>query len=90
MEVTGRYFGSDTIAEKNEQGDWEVVVSMTERRKLKDGDWEERVISTKCTDTSFDKAYEVAMNATLEKFSVAVDSTQNDSLFALEEATEAS
>ena len=84
MNVVGRSFGSDTVAIKNELGDWEVTVNMTEKRLQEGMEWEERLISTKCTDSSFEKAYGVAMNATLDKFNDAVTKTGSDSLFALE------
>lgn len=81
--VKGRFFSSDTLAIINENSDWEVTVRMTERR-LRDGmDWEEKILSTKCTEDSFEKAYGIAMRATLEKFNAVMEETKSDSMFPL-------
>ena len=82
MEVTGRNFMSDIQCIKNADGDWEVVVRMQEKRKLDGKDeWEEKEVSSKCTDKSYAKAYQVAMDATLLKFQDQVSLIGNNSLF---------
>lgn len=86
MNVIGRSFGSDTVAEKDESGDWKVVVTMTEKRLIEGSDWEVKKISAQCTDKRFEKAYAVAMNSTLEQFTDALGITKSDSLFELDEA----
>lgn len=80
--VIGRSFGSETVATKTEEGGWKVIVSMTEKRILSGStDWEEKHISSMCTDDYFENAYKVATEATLLKFSDAIKLTQSDSLF---------
>jgi hypothetical protein len=79
--VVGRAFSSDNLAVKNESGDWEVTVSMKEKRLVLDGAWEEKVLETKCTDSEFEKAYEVAMRATLAKFNDLLLETGTESMF---------
>ena len=82
LKIVGRSFGSSTVAEKDETGNWVVVVTMTEQRKLAGGDWEDKKISSQCTDRTFEKAYATAMNSTLEQFSDILDKTNNkESLF---------
>jgi hypothetical protein len=84
-QVKGRYFSSSTTAVVNEDGDWEVTCDMVERRLLEGSpEWEEKVIATKSTADSFEKAYGISMNATLEKFATEVDRTKSDSLFGKE------
>lgn len=79
--IVGRFFGSDTVAEKLEDGSWKVTVNMTEKMKLKGGEWEEKILSTFCTDDEFDKAYMVAANATLEKFQQVLNDNKSNSMF---------
>ena len=81
LNVIGRSFGSDTVATKEEDGSWKVIVSMTERRQLKGADWEEKKISTMCTNAFFEKAYSVALDSTLKQFEASVHKTGTDSLF---------
>lgn len=91
LDIVGRAFGSTTVATMEENGNWTVVVSMNEKRLQKGmEEWEEQNISTQCTDSTFEKAYSVAMTATLEKFSAHIEATKSDSLFPIipPEATE--
>lgn len=82
MKVIGRTFGSYTVGLIDENGNWDVTVKMLEQRMLEGStEWENREIATKCVDASFQKAYEVAMNATLAKFSDAIGEKKSDSLF---------
>jgi hypothetical protein len=83
--INGRYFGSHTTAVKNEQGDWEVTVTMEEKRRYKGQDWEVKTISTLCTNDTFEEAYSVAMTSTIEKFKDIIEKTKSDSLFSVEE-----
>jgi len=90
LDVVGRSFGSDTLAEKTSTGDWKVTVTMTERRMLLGSEWEERKLSAQCTDSTFEKAYGIAMNSTLEQFNDALEVTKTDSLFDSVELTQQS
>lgn len=81
LKIIGRCFGSDTVATLEEDGSWKVIVSMTEKRQVDGKDWEEKKISTMCTNTSFDKAYSTALDSTLRQFEDAIKNTGNDSLF---------
>lgn len=81
MNVVGRKFGSDILAEKTDTGDWTVTVIMRECRHVSGEEWEEKKLAAQCTDTNFEKAYAIAMNSTLEQFNDAIAITQSDSLF---------
>ena len=81
IDIVGRSFGSTTVATKTETGDWTVVVNMVESRKLDGQDWEEKKISTQCTNSSFADAYKVALEATLGQFQKELAITKSDSLF---------
>lgn len=84
MNVIGRSFGSDTVGMLNEAGDWEVTVRMVEKRMIEGKDWEEKILSVKCTDAQFEKAYEVAMSSTLDQFNDILTENGNSSMFAPE------
>ncbi len=84
LNVVGRAFGSTTTAEKQDNGDWKVTVSMIEKRQLDGAEWEEKELKSVCTDTNFEKAYSVALNSVLEKFKDLLDETKSDSMFAEE------
>jgi hypothetical protein len=84
MNVVGRSFGSDTVGMLNEAGDWEVTVRMVEKRMIEGMDWEEKILSVKCTDAEFDKAYTVAMSSTLDQFNDLLIENGNSSMFAPE------
>jgi len=84
LKMIGRYFGSDTLATVEEDGSWKVIVTMTEKRQVDGKDWEEKKISTMCTNASFDKAYSVALDSTLRQFEDAIKKNGNDSLFPSE------
>jgi hypothetical protein len=87
--IVGRSFGSDTTAIKNEEGDWEVTCRMIEKMLMSgETEWKEKIIATKYIDASFEKAYGIAMSATLEKFEQEVEKTKSDSLFVAPEKTE--
>ena len=81
LNIVAREFGSFTKAELDDNGDWVVVVSMIEKRKALGEDWQEKEISTSCTHGEFVKAYEVAMQATLDKFYAALAGPNKDTLF---------
>ena len=83
MNILGRCFSNDIVAIKNEQGDWEISVTMTEKLLTEGSEWEEKKVAAKCTDKDFSKAYEVAMNSTLSQLSDIVKETGSDSLFGL-------
>lgn len=89
MDVVGRFFGSEITAEKTEEGDWKVLVEMVERRKLAGEDWKEIRLSTQCTDKVFEKAYAVALNATMDKFNDALEKTGGDGMFLESDKVEA-
>lgn len=80
--IVGRFFSSETMAERLDTGDWKVTVSMIERRLL-DGDnqWEDKRIDSSCTDSDFESAYGVAMNATLQKFDDLLHETNGNGMF---------
>ena len=80
-DVTGRSFGSTTVAIKTEEGDWQVTVNIIEKRKLSDGDWEEKKLEAMCTHKAFDAAYKVASESALRQLGDALKGTNSDSLF---------
>jgi hypothetical protein len=80
--IVGRSFGSDTLATVEEDGSWKVIVSMTERRRFNGKDWEEKKVSTMCTNNSFDKAYSTALDSTLRQYEADMNKNDNGSLFA--------
>jgi len=84
LDVVGRTFGSNTVAERTEEGDWKVTVTMIEKRLVKGGEWEERVISAFCVDRHFENAYPVSMNSVLEQFDDLLKKTGTDSMFESE------
>ena len=81
LKIVGRSFGSDTLATLGEDGSWKVIVTMTEKRQIDGKEWEEKKISTMCTNNSFDKAYSTALDSTLRQFEDSVKKTGTDSLF---------
>jgi hypothetical protein len=84
LNIVGRSFGSNTIATKEEDGSWKVIVDMVEKRLVKDADWETKTVSAMCTSDTFEKAYATAMESTLMQFQDAIDATGSDSLFELD------
>lgn len=83
--VTGRVFGSNTMATRNEDGSWTVTVDMVEKRRLNGEDWEDKTVITTISDQYFERAYVTAMNATIDKFSRAVEESGSDSMFPSED-----
>jgi hypothetical protein len=81
LKVIGRSFGSDTLATLEDDGSWKIIVTMTEKRQVEGQDWEEKKISTMCTNKAFEKAYSVALDSTLRQFEDEVKKTGSDSLF---------
>ena len=81
IKIVGRSFGSDTLATLEDDGSWKVIVTMTEKRQIDGKEWEEKKISTMCTNNSFDKAYSTALDSTLRQFEDSVKKTGTDSLF---------
>jgi len=81
LKIVGRSFGSDTLATLEEDGSWKVIVTMTEKRQVEGSDWEEKKISTMCTNNSFDKAYSTALDSTLRQFEDSIKKMGTDSLF---------
>lgn len=81
QQVVGRMFGSETWANKLDNGSWEVTISMTEQRKISGGDWEKKVLSETCEDPSFEKAYAISLEILMGKFNEAITKTTDSSLF---------
>lgn len=86
--VVGRFFGSDTVATKTDTGDWQVIVTMLERRKVEGGEWEEKKLQAMCTENDFIKAYSVAMNSAIGQFNDRLTVTGTSSLFEALEGEE--
>ena len=85
LDIVGRSFGSETIATKDDNGDWKVIVKMQEKRLVRGEDWEPKELSAMCTSDTFEKAYSVAMESVLKQFDDTLSSTKSDSMFPLEE-----
>lgn len=85
MNVIGRSFSSTTLAERTEEGDWRVTVTMNESRKVEDSEWEEKSLKSTFVDNSFEKAYATALNSVLEQFNEVLTKTKSDSMFEDEE-----
>ena len=80
-DITGKVFSSTTIATKEEDGSWKIVVDMVERRRIGDGEWEEKKIESMCVDDTFEDAYQVAMNSVLENFQLILHENKTGSMF---------
>jgi len=88
LNVVGRAFSSGTVATKDENGDWKVIVDMVEKRLVEGLEWEEKKVSAMCTNKTFQDAYGTAMESTLKQFQDATLATGSDSLFPKEEEDE--
>jgi hypothetical protein len=85
LNVTGRSFLNDITSTKDDiSGDWTVIVKMMEKRRIGDGEWEEKVLQAMCTHKTFEGAYTVAMNSALAQFRDAIELNKVDSLFSPE------
>ena len=82
--IVGRSFGSITEATKQENGDWTVLVSMIETRTKLGEEPETEKIAAKCTNSSFEDAYAVAMQSTILQFNDRIAETKSNSLFYLD------
>jgi len=80
-EYVARAFVNEVLAEKQENGDWKATVRSIERRSEDNKEWEQVEVATSCTDKDFDNAYQVAMQATLEKFNDVITLNKNYSMF---------
>jgi hypothetical protein len=67
VKYTGLVFSSDTTSEFDGEY-WTVITSIVEKRKPKDGDWEEKKLSAKGISTSFQEAYRTSFMSVNEQF----------------------
>ena len=81
FDIVGRSFGSTTTAVKEDNGDWTVAVVMSETRTIAGKPTETQEVRAQCTHKSFEYAYGIAMNSTLEQFNDRITETKCNSLF---------
>jgi hypothetical protein len=67
-EIKARTFGSKTIATRDDDGYWKVVIDMTESLSFDGVNFEDKKLETMALDKSFEKAYDVALTALFAKF----------------------
>lgn len=78
--ITAKFFSSDTIAEVDGIY-WKVISTMTEKRKIDGGDWEEKKLEAMAIHRDLDKAVQVAMNSVMRQYNEVAKKNRGQSLF---------
>jgi len=78
--LEGRSFYSHTTGVKNDNGDWEVTVNMSETLAYPNGTTRQEYLESTITDKDFDVAHKTAMKNVLQDLENLVYSRGFDSL----------
>lgn len=88
METVGRSFDSFTSAEKDADGTWKLIITMTEGRKVEGGEWEYKKIEAMCFHNDMTTAYTTAMESAVAQLNQTFEENKTQSLFKDSDANE--